>query len=243
MKSIVILPTYNEAENIGRLVEEILDVRPEVDVLIIDDNSPDGTGALADKLAIDNFRVKAVHRPAKSGRGSAIVDGFKYAMKNGYDFVLEMDVDFSHLPSQIPMLLETAQNADLVIASRFVESGEVEGWNWKRHLIHFAADLSVKVILGTPNTDHTNGFRCYRVEKLKNVDFDHLAGFGYVGQTLLENIIFRLGYKIEEIPTVFKNRERGKSKMGRNEMLSGLKAMLKLRWNLMTKGIKYYTLQ
>lgn len=240
MKSIIVLPTYNEAENLERLVRKILEVVPELDLLIIDDSSPDGTGDIADKLAIENFRVKAVHRPVKSGRGSATMTGFKSAIDHGYDFVLECDVDFSHPPEDIPKLLEAAKDADLVIASRFVNGGHVEGWNWKRKMIHFAADLSVKVILGTPNTDHTNGFRCYRVEKLKSLDLNKLGGFGYIGQTVVENIFYKLGYKIKEVPTVFRDRTHGVSKMGKSEMVNGMKSMLKLRWNYIKHGVKYY---
>jgi dolichol-phosphate mannosyltransferase len=240
MKSIIILPTYNEAENLGRLVTKILEVAPELDVLIIDDSSPDGTGKIADSLAIENFRVKAMHRSAKSGRGSATVTGFKYAIAHRYDFVLECDVDFSHPPEDIPKILEAAKEADLVIASRFVGGGSVSGWNWKRKLIHFAADMAVKAVLGTPNTDHTNGFRCYRIEKLKTFDLDKLGGFGYIGQTILENLFYRFGYRIEEVPTAFKDREMGVSKMGKSEMVNGMKAMLKLRWTCLTRGANYY---
>jgi len=241
MKAVIVLPTYNESENLERLIREIQRVEPNLDILVIDDSSPDGTGEIADRLATESMHLQVIHRPAKSGRGSATARGFQYAIENGYDFVLEIDVDFSHPPSDIPKLLEAAPGADLVIASRFIKGGGVEGWNWTRKAIHFAADLSVKVILGTPNTDHTNGFRCYRVEKLKTIAFDKLVGMGYVGQTLLENIFHRLGYTIEEVPTIFKDREHGVSKMGKGEMVNGLKNMIKLRGNCMKHGISYYT--
>lgn len=240
MKSIIVLPTYNEAENLERLVREIRMAKPDLDILIIDDGSPDGTGRLANMLTGEYDGVRVIHRPAKSGRGSAIVAGFKYAINGGYDYVLEIDVDFSHSPAEIPALIDAAGDADLVIASRFVAGGHVEGWRWSRKVIHFMADMSVKIILGTPNTDHTNGFRCYRVEKLKNINFERLSGFGYIGQTLLENLFHKLGYKIREVPAVFKNRKMGKSKMGRKEMINGLKAMLKLRRNYSRHGINYY---
>lgn len=240
MRSVIIIPTYNESENLECLVGEINRASPGTDILVIDDSSPDGTGEIADRLAAEMASVKVIHRPAKSGRGSAIVAGFKYAIDNGYDFVLEIDCDFSHSPDDITRLLASAEEADLVIASRFVTGGGVEGWDWKRKLIHFMADLSVKFILRTPNTDHTNGFRCYRVEKLKNINLERLQGFGYIGQTLLENIFHRCGCKICEIPVIFKNRKHGRSKMGRKEMIQGLIAMVRLRWNLLWKGIEFY---
>lgn len=240
MKSIIILPTYNEAGNLESLVREIQSARENLDILIVDDSSPDGTGDIADRLVAELTRVHVIHRPAKSGRGSATSTGFKYAIENSYDYVFEIDVDFSHQPKEIPGMLEAASEADLVIASRFVNGGFVEGWNWKRKLIHFMADLSVKVLLGTPNTDHTNGFRCYRVECLKRVNFDRWREFGYIGQTILENLFYRLGFKIKEVPSVFMNREVGESKMDKKEMVNGLKVMFKYRWNLIRRGVCYF---
>lgn len=234
------LPTYNEAGNLEGLILKIKRNVPEMDILVIDDGSPDGTGDVADRLASKDRHVKVIHRPAKSGRGSATQTGFKYAIENGYDLVLEMDVDGSHNPEELPAMIAVAADADLVIGSRFIGGGYVVGWNWRRKLIHFAADTSVKVILGTPNTDHTNGLRCYRVQRLKVIDFARMTGYGYIGQTVLENLFYRLGYKIKELPSVFGLRETGASKMGKGEMINGLKKMIKFRWNLMKHGVSYF---
>ena len=240
MKALVIIPTYNESSNIERLAVEIINASPILDVIIIDDSSTDGTAELADDLSKRFGNVKVIHRPSKSGRGSAIARGFLYAIENGYDFAIEMDADFSHSPRDIPRLLEEARYADLVIASRFLAGGEILGWNFRRRFLHFMADAAVKVILGTPNTDHTNGFRCYRVESLKKIEFGRFSNIGYVGQTLLENIFWRLGMRIREIPVSFQNRKFGVSKMGIKEMAGGLLALLGLRWRLATRGVNYY---
>ena len=241
MKTLMVLPTYNEAGNLDKLMGEILRLHDGPDIIVIDDSSPDGTGDIADRMAEKSEKVSVIHRPAKSGRGSATASGFQHAIDNGYDYVMEMDVDFSHSPCEIPGLMKAALDADLVIASRFVPGGQVAGWNWVRKLIHFAADMTVKIILGTPNTDHTNGFRCYRVEKLRQIDFEKFTQFGYIGQTLLENIFHKIGFKIKEVPSVFKERLAGESKMGHSEMINGVVSMLKYRWICHKEGIEYYT--
>lgn len=240
MKAILMLPTYNESENLESLAREIISVEPLIDILIIDDNSPDGTGEIADRLAGEFRQVKVMHRPAKSGRGSASHAGYKYAIDNGYDLYLEMDVDFSHPPKELPAMLKAAQNADLVIASRFVEGGGVGGWDWKRRLIHKAADFSVLVILGTPNTDHTNGYRCYTTDTLRKINFSRFKSKGFVEHTLLENIYYKAGFKIKEVPSFFPSRTKGESKIGSGEAWGGIKDMLRFRWKCIRHGYKYF---
>jgi dolichol-phosphate mannosyltransferase len=234
------LPTYNEKENLEDLVGEILAVAPNANILIIDDSSPDGTGEIALKLAKLYAQVAVMQRPPKSGRGTASTDGYKYAINKGFDYYLEMDVDHSHSPKELPAILETARNADLVIASRFLKGGCVEGWNFKRRLLHLAADIAVWLILDTPNTDHTNGYRCYKVDKLKTIDFKKLKFDGYVAHTLLENIYHRAGYLIKEVPSTFYNRTKGKSKMDKSEALNGIKHMIKFRLLLLKRGYGYF---
>ncbi|MBI2092037.1 MAG: polyprenol monophosphomannose synthase [Deltaproteobacteria bacterium] len=240
MRTLIMLPTYNEKENLEDLVTEILAVAPEVSILIIDDSSPDGTGAIALKLAKLHEQITVIERPPKSGRGTASTSGYKYAINKGFDYYMEMDVDHSHSPKELPAILEAAKNADMVIASRFLKGGSVEGWNLKRRLLHLAADIAVRLILGTPNTDHTNGYRCYRVGKLKKIDFKKLSFDGYVAHTLLENIYHRAGYIIKEVPSTFYNRTKGKSKMNKSEALEGIKNMIKFRLLTLRHGYKYF---
>lgn len=240
MQALLVLPTYNEAANLKGLVTEIRVCVPQLDILVVDDNSPDGTGKIADRFASEDSKFRVIHRPRKSGRGGATAAGFKYAIGKGYDYVLEMDVDGSHSPSDLPRLLEAAGSVDLVIASRFLEGGGVEGLNWVRRFVHLMADFSVKLMLGTPNTDHTNGFRCYRVAKLKKIDLGKFSGNGYIGQTLLENIFYKLGFSIKEIPSLFRHRRCGRSKMGFSEMVHGISAMLRMRWTYRRHGVRFY---
>lgn len=240
MDTILMLPTYNERENLENLVREIISTEPRVDILIIDDSSPDGTGEIANRLSSEFDRIKVVHRPPKSGRGTASQYGYKYAIDNKYEYYVEMDVDHSHNPGDLPKILNAAHDADMVIASRFVAGGGVEGWNWKRKLLHWGADVAVKLILGTPNTDHTNGYRCYSVATLAKIDFSRLKFGGYVEHTILENVYHKAGFTIKEVPSVFRKRHGGDSKMGKKEMIDGIVDMIKFRWNLLHKGVNYY---
>lgn len=227
---LIVLPTYNEIDNIERLSREILALVNRPDILIIDDSSPDGTGDAADKLAVEfKDRVRVVHRPRKSGRGSATTLGCKYAAEQGYIFVMEMDCDFSHDPKDIPRLLETAKDADLVIGSRHLKGGKIVGWNWIRHLNSTFANLYTKLVLGTPTTDHTNGFRCYRVSALEKIPFEKFEASGFVRQTLLEYVVYKMGFRIKEVPVIFVDRRLGMSKMSWGERFGGLWSILKLR--------------
>jgi dolichol-phosphate mannosyltransferase len=232
MKTLISLPTYNESENIERLVEKILATVVDLHVLIIDDNSPDGTGQIADKLSQKYpGRVIVKHRAGKLGLGSAIMEGFKYAMLNNYTFVVNMDCDFSHDPSELPSVLKAAENADLVIASRHVKGGSVVGWNTKRKILHWGAQQYTNFVLGRYVTDHTNSYRAYRVKMLEKLPLQRLlgAGAGFVWHTLLTNVAHKRGYKIAEVPSIFVDRQVGRSKMSQKEMLGGLVAILKMR--------------
>lgn len=242
MRTVLMIPTYNEKENLEGLVDEIVLSAPMIDLLVIDDSSPDGTGEIADKLSEKYHHLNVIHRPPKSGRGSASVEGYKYAIKKGYDYYMEVDSDHSHSPKELPKFLETAKNADIVIGSRFLDGSAVKGWSLYRKLLHFAADCSIKVILGLNITDPTNGYHCYSVKMLQRVNFDRLKSDGYVAHTILKALLNMAGYKIKEIPSVFLNREKGKSKMSSNEARQGLKDMFAFRWKCFTKGYKYFLL-
>ncbi len=232
MKILVNLPTYNERDNLAKLVDEILKNAPHVDVLIIDDSSPDGTGEIADKLALRHVgRVKVIHRQGKLGLGTAIMRGFEYAFANNYDFVINMDCDFSHDPKELPAMIAAAGSADLVIASRHLPGSKVVGWNWLRHLLHWGSKLYTNIVLGGYVSEHTNSYKAYRVEVLKKLPLNDLmkAGGGFVWHTLLVYMVYKKGYRIKEVPTTFVYRTAGASKMSMKEMLSGMWAILKYR--------------
>ena len=232
MKILISLPTYNERENLEKLVTSILNLNIPLDILIIDDQSPDGTGEIADDLAKRDSRIKVIHRPRKSGLGSAILAGFKYAIENGYDWIMNMDVDFSHDPQDIPKFMDHLSNNDLIVGSRHVPGGKVVGWNWKRHMLHWLASCYTDLVLGRYVSDHTNSFKMYRVDVLKNLPLEEVMlkmGPGYVGHTLLIYLFHKGGYKIGEVPVTFVDRQEGQSKMSTKDMIEGLWAILKMR--------------
>lgn len=240
-KALLMLPTYNERENLEPLVREIVALSPELHILIIDDSSPDGTDAIADRLSEELGQVRVKHRPPKSGRGTASLDGYHYAIENDFAYYIEFDCDFSHDPKELPQMLSLVRHgADLAIASRFLKGGTVVGWPLKRHCLHFMADCAIRILLGTPNTDHTNGFRCYRVDVLKKIDFSKINSTGYVAHTILENILHCAGYKIREFPSVFHERRFGTSKMQTSEAVNGVKDMIRYRWQKIRCGAGYF---
>lgn len=212
---LLVIPTYNELENLARLVSEIRVVRTQTpypgDVLIVDDNSPDGTGELAARLAANVDWVHVIHRPEKLGLGKAYVDGFRWALARGYTHVIEMDADWSHPPAAITDLLEA--RVDLAIGSRYVDGGSVDGWPLTRRLISKLGSIYVRLILGLPVHDTTSGFKCFHRRALTNLDLDTVCGEGYVFQVELKHRIARMGGSITEVPIVFADRTNGRSKM------------------------------
>jgi dolichol-phosphate mannosyltransferase len=240
MRALLTIPTYNESENLESLIQKIVQATPDLDILIIDDSSPDGTGDIADRLAAKNIQLKVMHRPPKSGRGTASLDGYKYALKNAYDYYLEMDCDHSHNPAELPRMLAEAGNADMIIGSRFLEGGHVAGWNTYRKTLHFAADCTIKIILGLSITDPTNGYHCYSTKMLARVDFDKLNFKGYAAHTILKALLNMAGYKIKEVPSFFENRKKGNSKMSLKEARSGMRDMLSFRYRCLTRGYRYF---
>jgi dolichol-phosphate mannosyltransferase len=213
MKCLVILPTYNEQENLPTIVPAILAQGEPFDVLVVDDNSPDGTGQLADELAAADPRVSVLHRDEKRGLGTAYVAGFKQALARGYDFVFEMDADFSHDPPDLPRLLEAAQQADLVIGSRWVPGGGARNWSWLRTFISRGGSIFARVVLGLPIADLTSGFKCFRRGVLASLNLDGIGSNGYAFQVEVNYLCSRRGYRIAEVPIVFVDRRVGKSKM------------------------------
>lgn len=222
LRTLVILPTYNEAENIAPLCEQLLALQPAVDVLIVDDGSPDGTGAVAKRLRNAHpTRVWLEERQGKLGRGDAVMHGFRFALSRDYAYVMEMDADGSHDPMAIPLFLAQAPTADLVIGSRHLPGGGVTGWNWRRRCIHALATLFSRVVLGTPTSDHTNGFRLYRLACLVDLPLESAMAHGFAGQTLRAFLFYKQGLRIREVPVVFHERRKGQSKMSWREAISG----------------------
>ncbi|MEO1481179.1 MAG: polyprenol monophosphomannose synthase [Myxococcota bacterium] len=212
--SVVLLPTYNEIENLPRIVPAILDAAP-VDVWILDDNSPDGTGALADALAAENSRVRVAHRPQKEGLGKAYLDGFRRALDAGYSKILEMDADFSHPPSVLPELLRLTDEYDIALGSRWVPGGGVENWPLHRKFLSQGGSLYARLWLGVPYRDLTGGFKCFRREVLEAVDLDDVATSGYAFQIEMTYRALKKGFRVVETPITFVEREQGVSKMSR----------------------------
>ncbi len=219
-KTIVVLPTYNEAENLQQMVEAVLALSVEnLQILVVDDNSPDGTGKIADELAQKHpGQINVLHRTAKEGLGAAYIDAFKYALKLGADYILQMDCDFSHQPRYIPQMVEAATNHDLVIGSRYVRGGGVdESWSlYRKALSWFANRVYVTTLLGVPVNDATGGYKLWKRQTLIGLNLDRVRSNGYVFQVEMTYIACRLGYRATEIPIYFPDRERGNSKMDTN---------------------------
>ena len=230
------MPTYNERENIERMVPELFALGiPNLHLLIVDDNSPDGTGALADELAAqDRYRgnVAVLHRPQKRGFGPAYVDGFKRALAMGAELVFSMDADFSHQPHRIPALLERAQSCDIVAGSRYAPGGSVDAnWGaWRKLLSFWANRIYTPLILRMRVLDATGGFRLYRRDALIGIDLDRIHSSGYVFQVELMYVSWRLGYEIGEVAIHFPDRQRGVSKMSNRIALEAAARVWQIRW-------------
>ncbi|MGB9601397.1 MAG: polyprenol monophosphomannose synthase [Verrucomicrobiia bacterium] len=214
-KALVIIPTYNERENIESLVKTILALPVEVDVLIVDDNSPDGTGEIAERLAKESPRVNVLHRTEKNGLGRAYCAGFAWALERDYEYIMEMDGDFSHNPADIPAFLKAAKDADLVIGSRYCNGIRVINWPLKRLMLSMGAAKYVQLITGMPITDPTGGFKCFRRHTLEKINLKEIKSNGYSFQIELSHIVWRSGMKIVEVPIIFTDRFQGKSKMSK----------------------------
>jgi dolichol-phosphate mannosyltransferase len=234
-RTLVTVATYNEIENLPRLVEEVFRYAPGVELLVIDDNSPDGTGRWCDERAAADSRVHCLHREGKLGLGTATIAGMRYAIEHEYDYVLNMDADFSHDPRFVPDLLArmesfTQPQVDVVIGSRYVRGGGVEGWPLKRHLMSRGVNLYARTLLGLRPRDCSGAFRCYRVETLARLDFDSIVSRGYSFQ---EEILWRLkqvGARFAEVPITFVDRVRGSSKINAGEAKSALRIIWRLGW-------------
>jgi dolichol-phosphate mannosyltransferase len=217
-ETLVIVPTYNERENLLRMAETLLSLPVKVDLLVVDDNSPDGTGKIADELAAKRPEVHILHRAEKNGLGRAYIAGFKWALEKGYEFIFEMDCDFSHDPEAILNFLDVAknQNADLVLGSRYCGGVRVLNWPLKRLMLSRCAGIYVWLITGMPFTDPTGGYKCFRRRALQTIQLDAVRSNGYSFQIEMTHRLWRQGFKVMEVPIVFTERVEGASKLSRN---------------------------
>jgi len=215
MKALVIIPTYNERENVVPLLERVFAQGLSVEVLIVDDSSPDGTGAIADEAAARDPRVHVMHRPGKQGLGSAYVAGFRYALERDYEAIFEMDADFSHNPDSLPEFLRELEQADLVLGSRYLYGVTVVNWPLSRLILSYAANVYSRVITGMRFKDLTGGFKCFRRGVLESIDWERVRSDGYSFQIEITFKAYRKGFRIREIPILFVDRRAGESKMNR----------------------------
>jgi dolichol-phosphate mannosyltransferase len=222
MKALIIIPTYNEIKNVKRIVEMVLAVSEIAEVLVVDDNSPDGTGQAADKMAKGNPRVHVMHRRGKMGLGSAYIEGFRYALDKGYDYIFEMDADFSHDPAEIPNFLEAVKDYDVVIGSRYIDGIRILNWPLKRLMLSYFASVYARMITGLKLYDTTGGYKCFRREVLEKLDLSRIHSDGYSFQIEMNFLCQKKGFRLKEIPIIFSDRRHGTSKMNKGIIIEAL---------------------
>lgn len=227
---LVVVPTYNERVNVPLIVPAILGQDPRIDVLVVDDSSPDGTGELADQLAAENPRVHVLHRSQKEGLGKAYIAGFRWALDHGYDLIFEMDADFSHDPRFLPAFLDAVQDADLVIGSRYKTGVNVINWPISRLLLSLGANQYARLVTGLPLADSTGGFKCFRRRVLEAIPLERVRSNGYAFQIEMSFRAWKKGYRITEIPIVFVDRTEGTSKMSGHIVREAVFMVWRLRW-------------
>lgn len=230
MKSLVIIPTYNEIDNIERIIEKVLPQHESIEMLIVDDNSPDGTGDKVLEIMQTNPKVHIIQRQGKMGLGSAYVAGFKYAIAHEYDYVIEMDADFSHNPNDVPRLLKAIEHNDLVIGSRYVQGVNVVNWPMSRLILSYFASFYVKIITGMKVDDPTGGFKCFRRTVLETINFNEIMSDGYSFQVEMNYRVYKKGLRVKEIPIVFYERRDGQSKMSKRIVWEAIGMVWRLRF-------------
>ncbi len=230
VKGLVVIPTYNEADNIRELVPRVLEQDPGLEILVVDDNSVDGTGAIVDELRATEPRLHILHRPGKMGLGTAYVDGFRYALERDYEVVFEMDADFSHDPDSLPAFLEAIQDNDLVIGSRYLHGVTVVNWPLTRLILSYGANVYTRLITWMPLKDATGGFKCFRRETLEAIDLDRVGSDGYGFQIEMNFKVWRKGFRVREIGIVFVDRRVGISKMNNKIIWEAMWLVWRLRF-------------
>ncbi|HLF15240.1 MAG TPA: polyprenol monophosphomannose synthase [Bacteroidota bacterium] len=229
-KTLVVTPTYNEADNIEKFIVQVLAQDPSVEMLIVDDNSPDGTAAIVERLMEREKRVHILKRPGKMGLGTAYVDGFRYAIKEKYDFIFEMDADFSHNPDEVPNFLKKAQEYDLVLGSRYTNGVRVVNWPIRRLILSYAANVYTRVVTGMPVKDATGGFKCFRRKVLEAIDLNKIHSNGYAFQIEMSFKAWCKGFRLCEHPIIFVDRHSGESKMSRKIVYEAVFMVWKLKF-------------
>ena len=229
MKTYIVVPTFNEADNLSSLVETVILLYPQINIIIVDDNSQDGTGEIAEKISQKHSSVDVIHRPFKSGLGTAYVAGFRKALTDGAELIFEMDGDLSHDPKYIDDFVEAIQNADLVIGSRYINGVRVEGWRFRRLLLSKLANIYVSHIMVKPLWDFTGGYRCYRRKVLEAIDLNSIKSDGYAFQIEMTYLTYKHNFRIVEIPILFREREKGYSKLSKGVVMEAIWLTLKCR--------------
>jgi dolichol-phosphate mannosyltransferase len=229
-KALIIIPTYDELENLPKLLPEVLSKDEIIDVLIVDDNSPDGTADWVDYEMRNNPRIKLIKREKKMGLGTAYIAGFKYALENNYDYIFEMDADFSHNPDELPNFLNEIKIYDLVLGSRYKEGVNVVNWPMRRLMLSLFANMYTRVITGLHVRDATSGFKCFRKEVLQAIDLDAVKSNGYAFQIEMTFKVWKKGFKIKELSIVFTDRVKGTSKMSKKIVREAIVMVWKLRF-------------
>jgi dolichol-phosphate mannosyltransferase len=214
-RALVLLPTYNEKDNIEKISRQVIAIDPRIEVLIVDDNSPDGTGQIADRLAAENPRIKVLHRTGKQGLGRAYIAGFHYGIEKKYDYIFEMDADFSHQPKYLADHLKNIETCDISLGSRYIKGGGIENWPKMRWAISYYANVYSRVVTGLPVRDATGGFKCFRRRVLESLDLDSIRSNGYSFQIEVSFRAWLHGFKIQETPIIFVEREAGHSKFSK----------------------------
>lgn len=230
-KALIIIPTYNEKGNVEKLVREIHRHQSGVHILFVDDNSPDGTADLIKNIQKEKQNVHLLERPGKMGLGSAYIAGFKYALEHGYEYIFEMDADFSHDPKEIPNFLAAIAEYDLVLGSRYIKGVNVVNWPLRRLLLSYFANMYTRIVTGLPVQDSTGGFKCFRREVLEKIDLDEIKSNGYAFQIELNFKVWKNGFRVKEIPIIFIDRIHGESKLSKKIMWEAVFLVWKLRFN------------
>jgi dolichol-phosphate mannosyltransferase len=232
-RALVVVPTYNERVNLPLIVPLVLQQDARIEVLVVDDNSPDGTGKVADEMAASNHRIHVLHRPGKAGLGKAYLAGFRWALDCGYDYIFEMDADFSHDPKFLPEFLQAIETADLVIGSRYRAGVNVINWPISRLLLSLGANEYARRVTGLPLTDSTGGFKCFRRRVLEAIDFEKVKSNGYSFQIEMSFRAWKQGFRLVEIPIVFTDRVEGQSKMDKRIVREAIRMVWWLRFKSM----------
>ena len=234
-KVVIVVPTYNEIENVERLVQAVCAYQPGVNILFVDDSSPDGTAAIIKKMQQKRDCIHLLERPVKEGLGRAYIAGFKVALEKGFEYIFEMDADFSHDPKEVPNFLKAIEDNDLVLGSRYIKGVNVVNWPLRRLLLSYFANMYTRIVTGLPIQDATGGFKCFRREVLEKIDLDAIESNGYGFQIELSFKAWKKGFRVKEIPIIFVDRQFGESKLSKNIMWEAIFLVWKLRLSSLIK--------